>query len=80
MVVLARIYKCNLCGKEMDNYSFCDSMALEDMLGYESKFDGRTIELDLCPECVDKLIEQCVIPPFVDDNFDDDDDGDDDYI
>jgi hypothetical protein len=55
-------------------------MAIEDLLGYESKFDGRTIELDLCPECVDKLIEQCVISPFVDDDFDDDDDGDDDYI
>ena len=75
---MARIYKCNLCGKEIDNYSYYDSLAIEDVLGYESKYDGKRIELDLCPECVDKLIEKCVLSPFVDEDFDDDD-GDDDY-
>lgn len=60
----------------MNRYSFCDRVSFEGMLGYSSKYDGQTIELDLCPACADKLIDECAVSPLVEDNLEDDSDLD----
>lgn len=58
-----RILKCNVCGRDIgfDNQSDVQSICCT--LGYWSKYDGETIVLDICPECLDEIIESCVIDP-----------------
>ena len=51
---------CNVCGKEFD---MCDDHAkfgLHMPAGYGSKFDGDKIDLDLCCDCFDKLIDKLI--------------------
>lgn len=54
---------CNLCGKIL--VTECD-LSIHTRLGYGSKYDGSLIDLDLCPECTDKLIDamkaKCKVP------------------
>lgn len=60
-----------MCGKDIDDNEREDSWGFVDTLGYYSKYDGSKITMDLCPECVDKIIEQCIISPI--ETFDDED-------
>ena len=57
-----RIY-CNKCGKEMDEFDIQEQFQIQTRLGYGSKYDGDMLDIDLCCECMDKLIEECEIPP-----------------
>lgn len=60
---------CNLCGKEFDEWDKKEWFGLHTRVGYGSKFDGDGIDLDLCCECfdklMDKLISECKINPIV---------------
>jgi len=51
---------CNKCGKVLSSY---DDFKLNYRFGYGSKNDNDEIDLDLCNECLDKLIgwlrQQC---------------------
>ena len=69
--MLARYYKCNLCGRDIDGDEWEDCWSMVEILGYYSKHDGDAVTMDLCPDCVDKLIEQCVISPI--DPYEDED-------
>lgn len=59
---------CNLCGKEYGdiNQDYNDEFSIHTMIGYGSKYDMHILKLDLCSSCMDKLIDQCVIPPVTD--------------
>lgn len=55
---------CNKCGKEFDMWDEQEDFSIHRQAGYGSKYDGQNIELDLCCECMDKLIEECKISPL----------------
>lgn len=57
--------KCNICGKDMD---FWDRQQRFDMnvdVGYGSIHDGESVELHICCDCFDKLLDRCVVSPVV---------------
>lgn len=60
---MAKDFYCNKCGKKLDMWDVQEDFSLQRTLGYGSRYDGDTLDLDLCCECMDKLIEECAIPP-----------------
>ena len=54
---------CNICGKEMDDVDLRNNIRIDKCLGYGSKFDGEDIHLDICCDCLDKIIESCKVDP-----------------
>ena len=54
---------CNMCGKKFDFWDTQEGFSINADLGYGTKFDGGTLELDLCCSCMEKIIESCAIPP-----------------
>jgi hypothetical protein len=66
------LVKCNQCGKEFSNAEeeFYDSEEIvpdvvhqfKISFGYGSKFDGNSIQFDLCDECLEKLKNSFVVP------------------
>ena len=57
---MAKEITCNKCGKK--NFS------VYRRLGYGTKYDGDDLELDLCCDCMEKLIDECIISPIVENN------------
>lgn len=59
---------CNLCGNEFNEWDELENFGIHTRVGYGSKFDGNDIELDLCCNCFDKLIDrllpECKINPI----------------
>lgn len=56
---------CNLCGKEMDFWDIQEEFSIQSFnIGYGSKHDGDALELDLCCDCMDELIDRCKINPI----------------
>lgn len=59
--------KCNVCGKQFDEYDYQEDFGIHTMVGYGSKYDCTHIDCDICCNCFDKLYDQlktiCVIPP-----------------
>ena len=56
---------CNLCGKEMDFWDVQEEFSIQSYyIGYGSKHDGDALELDLCCDCMDDLIDRCKINPI----------------
>lgn len=65
---------CNLCGKEFDIFDNQESFGIHTgKIGYGSKHDGDSIELDLCCDCFDKLIDdlipKCKINPLTENDL-----------
>lgn len=60
-----KIVYCNMCGKKMDFYDIQENLSLRGEMGYGSVHDGECYCLDLCCECMDKLIDKCKISPLV---------------
>lgn len=58
---------CNCCGKEMDEMDKCGVTSISRILGYGSKYDGAYVEIDICADCFDKLIESMKINPILSD-------------
>lgn len=54
---------CNLCGKNFDFWDEQGNFSIYTRIGYGSKYDDEQLKLDLCCECMDKLIDLCVISP-----------------
>lgn len=59
---------CNMCGKKFDMWDKSNGFSTSDQFGYGSKRDGDNIELDLCCDCMDKVVdyvvENCKINPI----------------
>ena len=49
----------------MDVFDLQEHFSIHTRLGYGSRYDEDELELDLCCECMDKLIDECVIPPII---------------
>ena len=51
-----KILKCNCCGSEINNTQRPYGIGVHTRIGYGSKFDGQEIDLDLCSDCLDKIM------------------------
>lgn len=53
--------RCNVCGKTVEQV-FENQMpiSIHDRVGYGSKHDGSMLDLDICPDCFDKLRSECL--------------------
>lgn len=60
---MAKEFYCNKCGKKMDIFDIEAQFSFQRQLGYGSKYDGDNLDLDLCCDCMDVLIDECVISP-----------------
>ena len=58
---------CNICGRPFDLWDTQENYSIYTTCGYGSKFDGETIEMDICCGCFDKLVEGCKISPILKD-------------
>lgn len=56
---------CNICGSKMDFWDIQEDYTIHTTAGYGSKFDEEEIELHICCDCMDRLIESCSITPLV---------------
>lgn len=52
---------CNMCGNKFDIWDEQANFGIHRIPSYGSKFDGERIELDLCCDCFDKIMD-IVIP------------------
>lgn len=51
---------CNRCGKEFNVWDKDNGFSCHTAFGYGSKRDGDFIDLDLCCECMDKVVDNLV--------------------
>lgn len=63
---MAKEITCNKCGKKFDFWDAQENFSINARLGYGTKYDGSDLELDLCCDCMEKLIDECVISPISD--------------
>lgn len=63
---MAKETRCNRCGKKFNLWDTQEDFSIYRRLGYGTKYDGSTLELDLCCECMDNIIDDCKISPIVD--------------
>lgn len=61
---MAKETVCNKCGKKFDIWDTQENFSIYTRLGYGTKYDGDNLELDLCCECMEKLIAECAISPI----------------
>lgn len=62
------ICKCNVCGKKIPEVEM-DHFSLVGRVGYGSRlYDGDYLELDICNDCLDNLINRCKIHPIKNDD------------
>ena len=57
---------CNKCGKELDLWDTQENFYIERSLGYGTKYDGDKLKIHLCCDCMEKLIDECVVSPISD--------------
>ena len=59
---------CNVCGKEFDMRDDYAEFGIHKQAVYGSKYDGDNIDLDICCDCFDKLMDKfipmCKINPI----------------
>lgn len=53
---------CNMCGKDFDIFDEQEDFSMYRNIGYGSKYDEQKIELDLCCDCFDKLVDEYIMP------------------
>lgn len=56
---------CNICGRKMDLWDIQEDNTIHKTAGYGSKYDEEEIELHICCDCMDEIIDQCKITPVV---------------
>ena len=57
---------CNKCGKEFDVFDSQEDFSIvKPTLGYGTRYDGDGLELHLCCECMNDIIEMCKASPVI---------------
>lgn len=56
---------CNVCGKKFDFWDTQENYNIFTHCGYGSKHDGEIVDLDICCDCFDKMIDSCVVSPIL---------------
>ncbi len=64
---------CNMCGRDFDEFDKQEQFGFHYNVGYGSKFDESAIQLDLCCQCFDELMDyiipKCKISPIEDEDI-----------
>ncbi len=55
-----QVIKCNVCGKEFDEWDRQEKFGFDLWVGYGSKYDGEHLQADICCECFDQLMAQFI--------------------
>ena len=53
--------ECTLCGKKMDMWDRQEDFKLNYHVGYGSKYDTTIVDVRLCCDCFDKIIDHIAI-------------------
>lgn len=56
---------CNKCNKEFNIFDIHNGLKIKRVMGYGSTYDGDDINLNICTNCLDELINSCLINPIV---------------
>jgi hypothetical protein len=48
----------------MDVWDVQEDYTIHTRIGYGSKYDEEEVELHICCDCMDKIIDKCVISPL----------------
>lgn len=65
VMITASMTVCNKCGKQFNLWDEKEDFSIRKRLGYGTKYDGDTLELDLCCDCMESLIDSCTINPII---------------
>lgn len=58
-----KIHKCDLCGKDFNEYDEQEGFGFHyNRVGYGSQYDGCEINIDLCCDCFDKIMQNHIEP------------------
>lgn len=63
---MAKEIVCNKCGKPLDLWDTQEDFSIRRSLGYGTKYDGDKLDIHLCCNCMEKLIDECNISPISD--------------
>ncbi len=55
---------CNICGRKFDMYDANEDYNITWDLGYGTKYDGKYLDLHICCDCMEKLIDNCKVSPI----------------
>lgn len=55
---------CNGCGRELDFWDLQQNFTIHKRVEYGSIYDGSLVDLRLCCECFDSLVQACKLPPI----------------
>ena len=66
---MAKDIICNKCGKKFDIWDTQESFSIYRHLGYGTKYDSNNLELDLCCDCMEKLVDECIVSPIIENNY-----------
>ena len=55
---------CNMCGKEFDIWDKQEDFSIHKKCGYGTKYDGETLNLDICCDCMEQIIGACRVSPI----------------
>lgn len=58
-------FVCNLCGKEFDIWDKQENFTIQTDFGFGTKFDGDRLNLHLCCNCMEKIVDSCKISPVI---------------
>ena len=60
---------CNMCGRELDFYDEQADYSIHTRIGYGSKYDGHDLNVTLCCDCMDIIIDECSVSPLSEKNY-----------
>ena len=61
-----KLPRCNVCGMTMSTVDSHFGFSTYKKLGYGTKYDGCTMMLRVCCNCVEEFIDKCTISPIID--------------
>lgn len=56
---------CSRCGKPLNIWDVQEQFNLRRHLGYGTKYDGETLDMKWCCDCMESLIDECKISPII---------------
>ena len=57
------VKRCNLCGNVIDPMTGRGGIHISEELGYGSKYDMDLLDMEICYECLDRIVDACRISP-----------------
>lgn len=58
--------RCNGCGRELDFWDVQQNFTIHKRIEYGSIYDESVVDLRLCCDCFDILVQACAISPIQD--------------